>query len=104
MTSRIRVLPSASADMMAISDRLGRERKGLGRRFLTAVRKEVLRLSKTPDLGESFELPNNDVPGLRVLSVAGFRNHLIFYREVAAGIEVIRVRHGAMDIPADFDA
>jgi toxin ParE1/3/4 len=34
--------------------------------------------------------------------VAGFPNHLIFYRPVESGVEVIRVLHAKRDIEALF--
>ena len=37
--------------------------------------------------------------GLRSLSV---RNHLIFYREIEDGIEIVRVLHGAQDFARVF--
>jgi toxin ParE1/3/4 len=36
-------------------------------------------------------------PGLRYLPV---RRYLILYREVTGGIELVRVVHGARDVPA----
>jgi plasmid stabilization system protein ParE len=35
--------------------------------------------------------------------VSGFENHLIFYRAIPGGIEVLHVYHGARDIEALFD-
>ena len=49
-------------------------------------------------MGERCESPNPRLTGLRVWRIQGFPNHLIFYRPVDDGIEVIRVLHGARDI------
>jgi toxin ParE1/3/4 len=38
--------------------------------------------------------------GLRLWPVPGFERHLIFYVERADYIDVLRVLHGARDIPA----
>lgn len=35
--------------------------------------------------------------------VPGFERHLIFYRESAAAIEIIRVLHGTRDLPGLFE-
>jgi plasmid stabilization system protein ParE len=35
--------------------------------------------------------------GIRVWPVAGFKNHLIFYRVLIDEIEVVRVIHGSRD-------
>lgn len=43
------------------------------------------------------------IEGLRMLRVRGFARHLIFYREIAHGIEVIRVLHSSRDLAAALD-
>jgi toxin ParE1/3/4 len=35
--------------------------------------------------------------------VRGFERHLVFYRERDDGIEIVRVLHGARDIPSVMD-
>jgi plasmid stabilization system protein ParE len=39
---------------------------------------------------------------LRVWRVSGFPNHLVFYIEHSAAIEVVRILHGAMDIESEL--
>jgi toxin ParE1/3/4 len=51
-----------------------------------------------PDMGERRESPNRRLDGLRVWRIKGFPNHLVFDRSIDAGIEVVRVWHGARDI------
>jgi toxin ParE1/3/4 len=46
----------------------------------------------------TFQAPR--LTGLRVFPVRGFPKHLIFYRQVADGIELVRVLHGARDVAA----
>ena len=46
----------------------------------------------------TFQAPR--LTGLRVFPVRGFPKHLIFYRPVADGIELVRVLHGARDVAA----
>jgi toxin ParE1/3/4 len=54
-------------------------------------------LSQLPEIGKRrFDL----APGLRSLAVG---NYVIFYRPVSEGIQIIRVLHGARDIPSLFD-
>jgi len=38
--------------------------------------------------------------GLRVSSVSGFENHLIFYIDRQAYIDIVRVLHSARDLPS----
>ena len=47
----------------------------------------------------------SDIPELaelRVCRVKGFPNHLIFYIEHHAAIEIVRILHGAMDSRLNF--
>jgi toxin ParE1/3/4 len=54
-------------------------------------------LSRIPEMGRKrFDFAD----GLRSLAV---NNYVIFYRPIADGIQLIRVLHGARDIPALFD-
>lgn len=49
------------------------------------------------------EFQHPKAAGIRSWSITGFPNHLIFYRPVEGGIEVLRVLHGARDINAIFE-
>jgi plasmid stabilization system protein ParE len=43
-----------------------------------------------------------DIPlvhGVRVIKIKGFEHYLLFYLEHEASIDVIRLLHGARDIP-----
>ena len=51
-----------------------------------------------PGLGERRQTANPRLEGLRVWRIQGFEKHLIFYRPVDDGIEIVRVLHGARDI------
>jgi toxin ParE1/3/4 len=54
-------------------------------------------LTGQPHLGRPRpDLKPEDVRSWRV---NGFENWLVFYRVAATGIEIIRVRHGMMDLP-----
>jgi toxin ParE1/3/4 len=55
-----------------------------------------------PGLGSRYESDDARLAGVRVASVRGFRNHLVFYREFDKGIEVLHVLHGARDIDSAF--
>ena len=55
-----------------------------------------------PEMGSLCGFQSAEAAGIRVWSIAGFENHLIFYRPIEDGIDVIRVIHGARDIVAIF--
>lgn len=68
-------------------------------RFLTAVDKLAKRLAANPELGATFESEERAFEGLRVFSVPRYRNYLVFYRVTETEIDIIRVLHGARDLP-----
>lgn len=50
-----------------------------------------------PELGGRSGLDAKGILSIRVWADPGFRNHLIFYRPLTDGIEVVRILHGARD-------
>lgn len=66
-------------------------------RWLDAVDSRCKLLAQMPGLGR---LRPDLAPELRSFVVG---NHVIFYRETHDGIEVIRVLHGARDLPSLFE-
>ncbi len=71
-------------------------------RFLEAAQDTFALLSRTPELGGVFDLPNPHLSGMRVWRIKGFPSILVFYRPVAGGVEIIRVLHGARDFAVLF--
>jgi toxin ParE1/3/4 len=74
----------------------------LAERWFAAVDQTCQRLLQHPRSGV---LHNSGIPGLaglRRAPVTGFENFLLFYLPGAAGIDVIRVLHGARDIENIF--
>ncbi|HWE39015.1 MAG TPA: type II toxin-antitoxin system RelE/ParE family toxin [Isosphaeraceae bacterium] len=57
-------------------------------------------LADMPGLGTSYDPDHPALAELRFLPITRFKNHLVFYRPIAGGIEVVRVLHGARDIHA----
>ena len=51
-----------------------------------------------PASASGGQTANPRLEGLRVWRIQGFEKHLIFYRPVADGIEIVRVLHGARDL------
>lgn len=87
---RIHRRPSAVLDLEALSGYLYEE-AGLevGIRFLEAADQALERLLDMPDLGALREWMSPRLPGLRMWPIPDFPNHLIFYRAVEDGIEVV---------------
>ena len=51
-----------------------------------------------PGLGPVYGFKTANLADVRFWIVSGFPNHLIFYRPITGGVEVIRVIHGARDL------
>ncbi len=67
-------------------------------RFFAEAESTFVRLAKTPGLGARYEADEPLYAELRYSPVSRFRLHLVFYRPVPGGIEVLRVLHGSRDI------
>lgn len=94
--SRIQFTIQAGRDLEEIEAFISLDNPDAAARLLVSVRETCALLARQPQLGRSrFEL----WPGLRGFPVG---NYLIFYRPAAEGIEVIRVLHGARDLPELF--
>jgi toxin ParE1/3/4 len=90
----------AQADIRALSFHIAEDNPDAARRFLTAVERSLALLADMPRLGAPRRTGNPALAGLRMHPVRGFENHLIFYRPLRGGIELVRVLHGARDIGA----
>jgi toxin ParE1/3/4 len=99
MTSSYRILPAADTDLDDQAAYLAREASlDVALRFYDAAATAFEAIARMPGLGERRPTTNPRLEGLRVRRIPGFEKHLIFYRAVADGIEIVRVLHGARDI------
>jgi toxin ParE1/3/4 len=97
---QIRIRSAARADIKGIAETIGKDRPRSARRFFFAAEKLMKRVLDFPELGGLYESNEEDFEGLRVLSIKGFKTYLLFYRVHDDSVEVVRVLHGARDIPA----
>ena len=95
MTPQVLKTPAAVEDLVEQAVYLAKRSPSIGERFLDAVEVSCELLRRSPELGGSYAGISGRLQDLRV---KGFEQHLIFYRQIPAGIEVIRVLHGARDI------
>ena len=94
-----RVLPAADADLDDQADYLAREASlETALRFYDAAASTFEAITRMPGLGERRETLKPRLAGLRVWRIEGFENHWVFYQQTEAGIEIVRVLHGARDI------
>lgn len=46
---------------------------------------------------------SSKLANIRQQPIKGFKNYLVFYRSTDSAVEILRVIHGARDIPAILD-
>jgi len=89
---------AALRDLGQLAEHIRRDNPRAALRFLKAAKSTFKQLAQMPGTGGPFETDNPELAGLRCFPISGFKRHLIFYRPVARGIEVIRVLHGSQDL------
>ena len=68
--------------------------------FLIMFDSTLARLAEIPTLGRPRKFRDPDLAGIRSLALGGkFGAHLIFYRSDEADLSIVRVMHGARDLP-----
>lgn len=67
-------------------------------RFAASASATFERLARMPGLGTLWVDDHPELADLRVAPVDRFRSHLVFYRPIGGGIEVVRVLHGVRDL------
>jgi toxin ParE1/3/4 len=89
----------SEADVVEIILRVRQENPAAADRMLDAIDAALRMLAHHPGLGVSRQ---ELAPALRSLPLSRYPSYLIFYRPITDGIEVIRVLHGARDLPPLF--
>jgi toxin ParE1/3/4 len=87
----------AHLDLIEIGLYIAYDNPAAADRLLEAIDETCRLLSSRPELGRKRP---DLAPEVRSFPVRG---HVIFYRCVAEGIQILRVLHGARDIPAQFE-
>jgi toxin ParE1/3/4 len=100
---RVAWSPAAEHDVADISGFIGRDHRTAAIRFSEAVNATLDSLVTMPRTARICDFHRPEFAGLRAKPVTGFSNYLIFYRVGDAGIDVVRVLHGARDLPRLFD-
>lgn len=101
-----RVVLRAAADVdveTAFGHYLSTAGAGVAAAFIDALEAAYLHLSRHPATGSPRYALKLDIPGLRSWPLGRFP-YLVFYFDMPHAIEVVRVLHGAMDLPEWLDA
>lgn len=103
MAARVTARPRIWQDLAELAAYIGMDSPRAADRFLDAAHATFARLARNPLSAGRYFSRNPRLDGMRVARVRGFANHLVFFLPVEAGIEVVRVLHGARDLDAALD-
>lgn len=103
MKRRIIIAPDADRDIDEHVDYIARDSMDAAVRFFAAVERAIDDVAHMPNVGHTWAFKSRTLSDIRVWRVHKFTNHLIFYRVIDEGIEIVRVLHAARDIDAVFD-
>jgi toxin ParE1/3/4 len=72
--------------------------------FIAALNSAAELLIATPEIGSPRYSDHPDLRGMRFSPLKGYENYLLFYRVLATEqvVEIVRIVHGARDLPALF--
>ncbi|MBI4026161.1 MAG: type II toxin-antitoxin system RelE/ParE family toxin [Verrucomicrobia bacterium] len=93
----LRVSDRATADLDEIWVFIAGDHFAAADRLIAAIVEKFEILARSPEMGRAR---HDLIPLLRSFPVG---NYVIFYRPMTDGIEILRVLHGARDIPAQFE-
>jgi toxin ParE1/3/4 len=94
--------PKAREDVIHIRRYIAEDNPEVAEAFHDAFQEACSALLDLPEMGSRRHFGNPNLRGLRMLLVPKFEKYLIFYLNTDDGLEVVRVIHGARDIPALF--
>jgi toxin ParE1/3/4 len=89
----------AELDAFGYFQRISEHNPDAAVRFLEAIDHTIENLALQPLIGILRKFRGTDLKNIRSWRVDGFRNYLIFYRFADARLEILRIKHGAMDFP-----
>jgi toxin ParE1/3/4 len=103
MIHSLRILPKADRDVDLAAAYIAKDSLDSALRFYDAVDASYREIRSHPRRWPRYELEHPRLTNLRKRAVIGFANYLVFYRIDGRVVEIIRVLHGARNIPVEFD-
>ncbi|HEV2695541.1 MAG TPA: type II toxin-antitoxin system RelE/ParE family toxin [Verrucomicrobiae bacterium] len=93
--------PLFLADVEECSEYLASEADpAVAAEWYQALKRALQHIQDVPEIGRvRQDLP---VPGIRTLNLRKYPNYLVFYRRQKGAIELLRVRHGMMNLSELF--
>lgn len=98
MSRRVRRRFEVREDIIEIARYIARDSMDKALEFFDKVDDTLADLLAMPGMGGRMEL-RGKLKEVRSCTVHGFPNHVIIYRPIKGGIEVITVLQGARDLP-----
>jgi toxin ParE1/3/4 len=98
----LRILPAADVDVDDLALYIAQNSVEQAARFYDAAAATYKQLLEYPDRWAIYGFTDPRLRDLRKYSIIGFPNHLVFYRIDSDMVEIVRVVHGARDLPALF--
>jgi toxin ParE1/3/4 len=104
MADRVSRTSEVRRDLVELADHIAQHNLDAALRFLDAADETFAFLAVNREAGQRYPTTREELAAMRVWPVHGFRNHLVFYRPIGEGVEIVRVLHGARDFEALFGA
>jgi toxin ParE1/3/4 len=101
---RILIRPAADRDLDAQADYIAASSGDeAALRFYRAAEQTFRLIAARPAIGRRSWYRNPLLAETRMFRMRGFRKHLVFYRPLSNGAEIVRVIHGARDLERLFE-
>jgi toxin ParE1/3/4 len=104
MSGHARRTHAAERDLADQAEFLAKQSPAVAIRFLEAAEETFGLLAGMPEIGSPTQVKNPRLTDLRIWKIKGFNNHLVLYRPVDDGIEIVRVVHATRDMRGIFGA
>jgi toxin ParE1/3/4 len=99
MKYRLHVRPAAQADIDELALFIARDSLEQALRFYDALADTFKAIVHHPTRHPLYGFSDPALSEVRKRGVERFSNYLVFYRVIAETVEVVRVLHGARDLP-----
>ena len=92
----------ANEDILDIVDYLASEGPDVAMQFYDGLKRTENMLCTHPEAGALRTFEDTRLGNMRMFPVSGFSNYLLFYVVAGTRLTVVRVLHGARDVPNAF--
>jgi toxin ParE1/3/4 len=98
----VSIQPRADADLVEVAAFLAQDSIDVALRFLANARSTIDGLIENPHIGPRFRGVSDRLVEVRYIPVKGFERHLVFYQATKDQVRILRVLHGARDLPVEL--